>query len=97
MATSRGNLLASKQTSMVNPPGYTADEEDATLLLRAGGGTDCDVGGVGGAGLLLSCSTSTSIGASAALSAGLSAAAGGVDVLLIDPSAGVVVPSLQNR
>jgi hypothetical protein len=46
---------------------------------------------------LLSCSTSTSIGASAALSAGLSAAAGGVDVLLIDPSAGVVVPSLQNR
>lgn len=51
--------------------------------------------GVGGVGFLLSLSIPTiSIDASAIPSAGLSAVAGGVDVLLGESSAGVVVPTV---
>jgi len=91
-------LLASKHTSIANPPGYTPEEEEVTLLLSAGGGADCEVGGAGGTGVLLSLSMSISNGASVVpLSAGLSVVAGGVDVLLAEPSPGVVVPSLTKH
>ena len=97
MATSKGNLLASKHTSIASPPGYVADE-DVTLLLSAGIGIDCAVGGAGGAGILLSLSKSTiSIGASVDPSTSLSTLGGGVDVLLVKPSAGVAVPTMTMK